>query len=381
MGRLSPGGSRRRGKKCFHGDGGKRYTIGKSIPLRTAAWAGDVPVEREGVMADLRTKYLGLELKNPLVVSSSGITGSVDGVRRCAEAGAGAVVLKSMFEELVVSGAADLDMAILQSGHPEAAEYARAELSMQLGPMPYLRFIEEVLGKVDIPVIASVNCTSPRWWVPYSRDIESAGAAALELNISHFPRGGDHEVRDIELMYAHIVDEVCARVRIPVTVKIGPYFTSIEQMVRDIAEAGAKGVVLFNRYYTVDVDTELMRFAPAMTFSSSADLQLPLRWTGLLAGRVPCDIAASTGVHDGISVVKTLLAGASASYLCTTLYRNGISYLGNIRSELESWMDDHGYASIGDFRGVAAGSSGNADVLLHRLQYLKSLDEAAKYQV
>lgn len=368
-------------KKCFSRHGRMCYTICELyFGIRAASANHGKAERREGVMADLRTKYLGLDLDNPLVVSSSGITGSVDGVRRCADAGAGAVVLKSMFEELVVSQTANLDFDILQSEHPEAADYVRAELGMQLGPVPYLRFIEDVIRHVEIPVVASVNCSSPRWWVPYARDIEAAGADALELNISHFPKGGDSDVRDIERMYSRIVEEVCGQVNIPVSVKIGPYFTSIERVVHDIAAAGARGVTLFNRYYTVDIDTERMRFIPAVTLSSPEELYLPLRWVGLLAGRVPCDIAASTGIYDGIGVVKVLLAGASAACLCSTLYRNGTAYIGEIRRDLELWLDNHGFASVEDARGAAAGPSGNADVILHRLQYLKSLDEAARYE-
>ncbi len=331
-------------------------------------------------MADLSANYMGLELDAPLVVSSSGITGSVDGIKQCAEAGAGAVALKSMFEELAASRTSGMDTDILQSEHPEAAEYVRAELGMQLGPLPYLRFIEDVMRNVDIPVIASINCTSHRWWVPYARDIQSAGADGLELNISHFPRGGDHEVRAIERQYFRIVEEVCGHVDIPVAVKIGPYFTSIESMVRGLAEAGAKGVVLFNRYYTVDVDIEHKRFTPASAFSSPEEIHLPLRWTGLLAGAVSCDIAASTGIHDGFGVVKTLMAGATVACVCTALYRHGVTYLEEIRDTLESWLDDHGHASVSDIRGVAGVRDGYADALLQRLQYIKSLDEAARYE-
>ncbi|MHB9030699.1 MAG: dihydroorotate dehydrogenase-like protein [Candidatus Latescibacterota bacterium] len=331
-------------------------------------------------MANLNTKYIGLELDNPLVVSSSGLTGSVEGVKQCADSGAGAVVLKSMFEELVVSQTANLDLDILQSEHPEAADYVRAELGMQLGPLPYLRFIEDVLRHVDIPVIASVNCISHRWWVPYAEDIEAAGADGLELNISHFPQGGDHDVRDIERQYSHIVEEVCSRVKIPVAVKIGPYFTSIESMVRELSAAGASAVVLFNRYYSVDVDIERKRFVPAVTLSSPEEITLPLRWVGLLADKVPCDLAASTGIFDGTGVVKTLMAGAAVACLSSVLYDKGVAYLAEIRRELEEWLDSHGYASVSDIRGVAGSETGNADILLHRLQYIKSLDEAAKYE-
>jgi dihydroorotate dehydrogenase (fumarate) len=331
-------------------------------------------------MANLNTKYMGLELDNPLVVSSSGLTGSVDGVKQCADSGAGAVVLKSMFEELVVSRTANLDLDILESEHPEAAEYVRAELGMQLGPLPYLRFIEDVLRHVDIPVIASVNCISHRWWVPYAEDIQSAGADGLELNISHFPQGGDRDIRDIERQYSRIVEEVCSRVNIPVAVKIGPYFTSIDTMVRDLAAAGASAVVLFNRYYSVDVDIERKRFVPAVTFSSPDEIALPLRWIGLLADTVPCDLAASTGIFDGIAVVKALMAGAAVACLSSVLYEKGIAHLAEIRRELEEWLDGHGYASVSEIRGAAGKETGNTEVLLHRLQYIKSLDEAAKYE-
>lgn len=340
-----------------------------------------LPAERTGDdMADLRTRYMGLELGNPLVVSSSGLTGSVDGVRACEDSGAGAVVLKSMFEELILSHARDLNLDLLQSEHPEAYDYVNAEIGMQLGPVPYLRFIEDVLRRVHIPVIASVNCVSPRWWVPYARDIESAGAHAIELNISHFPQGGDGDFRDIERQYARIVAEVCDQVKIPVMVKIGPYFTSLTEVAKEISAAGAKGLVLFNRYYTVDVDPETGRFAPAMTFSAPEEIFTTIRWTGLLANTLNCDIAASTGIHDAFGVVKVLMAGASAACLCTALYRNGVSYLGTVRDELNGWLDGHGYRSVLDMRGMALREEGNADVLLHRLQYIKALDEAGKYE-
>jgi dihydroorotate dehydrogenase (fumarate) len=285
-----------------------------------------------------------------------------------------------MFEELVVFQSSNLDLDILQSEHPEAAEYVRAELGMQLGPLPYLRFIEDVLRHVDIPVIASVNCISHRWWVPYAENIESAGADGIELNISHFPQGGDRDIRDIERQYSRIVEEVCSRVKIPVAVKIGPYFTSIDNMVRDLAAAGASAVVLFNRYYSIDVDIERKRFTPAVTFSSPEEISLPLRWIGLLSDKIPCDLAASTGIFDSTGVMKTLMAGASVACLSSILYKKGVSYLAEIRRELEKWLDSHGYDSVSDIRGIAGRETGNTDILLHRLQYLKSLDEAAKYE-
>jgi dihydroorotate dehydrogenase (fumarate) len=330
-------------------------------------------------MADLRTTWMGLSLECPIVVSSSGVTGSVDGVRRCEDAGAGAVVLKSMFEELIIAKSDDLDLEILKSEHPEAYEYVRAEVGMRFGPVPYLKFIEDVRKRVTIPVIASVNCISPQWWVPYAKDLESAGASAIELNISHFPQGGDSDIRDIEKRYANITAEVCGRVSVPVSVKLGYHFTSIADVARDIAAAGAKGIVFFNRYYTVDVDIEKGTFVPAMTFSAPEEISNSLRWIGLMAGKIRCDLAASTGIHDSGGVIRALMAGASVAYVCSTLYKHSPEYVADIRAGLDKWLSSHGHSSVADIRGVA-GRDGASDVLLRRLQYIKALEEAAKYE-
>lgn len=335
---------------------------------------------REVDMADLQTDYMGLTLKNPVVASSSGITGTLEGVRRCADAGAGAVVLKSMFEELIVSGSGELDLEMLQAEHPEAYEYVRAEIGMRLGPVPYLRFIEDVRREVTVPVIASVNCTSPRWWVSYAKDIESAGASAIELNISHFPRHSDTDIRDTEKLYARITEEVCGRLSIPVSVKIGPHFTSIGDVVEGIAKAGAKGIVLFNRYYSVDVDLATRSLVPAVTFSSPMELYSVIRWTGLLSGNTSCDIAASGGIHDSGGVLRVLMAGASVACIASALYRNGPEYLADIVSGVSSWLDENKFASAGDIRGMAVREKEAAGTLLHRLQYIKAFGEAEKYK-
>jgi dihydroorotate dehydrogenase (fumarate) len=331
-------------------------------------------------MADLKTNYMGLALDCPIVVSSSGVTGSVDGVRKCADAGAGAVVLKSMFEELIVTRAEDLDREIVRSQHPEAYDYVRAEFGMEIGPVPYLKFIEDVKRSVSLPVIASVNCVSSKWWVPYAKDIESAGASAIELNISHFPKDGDRDIRDIEKRYTRITEEVCGQASIPVAVKLAPQFTSLADVVRDIAAAGAKGIVLFNRYYTVDVDIATKRVVPAVTFSSPMELFEVIRWIGLLAWTTPCDFAASTGIHDSAGVIRVLMAGAAVACVCSAIYRNGPGYIADLRSGLDTWLGQNGYSSARDIRGIATRGEGAADVLLHRLQYIKALEEAAKYE-
>jgi len=320
---------------------------------------------------------MGLDLENPLVVSSSGITGSLDGVRRVADAGAGAVVLKSMFEELIIADSDNLDEVLAESTHPEAYEYIRAKIGMRLGPKPYLQFIESVGAKVSLPVVASVNCITPDWWVPYAQQIESAGAAGLELNISHFPQTGSEDPREIEKRYVEIVRTVTDRLRIPVAVKVGFYFTSPGTLMENIVDAGAKALVLFNRFYSVDVDVDEKRIVHSMTFSSPEEMRIPLRWVGLLSDRLHCDIAAQTGIHDAESIVKMLMVGATVVQLCSALYKRGIDYLDVLRRDLSTWLDENGYASTNDIRGLALKADKAQRSLLTRLQYVTALHEAS----
>jgi dihydroorotate dehydrogenase (fumarate) len=323
--------------------------------------------------------YLGLELENPIVVAASGITGSVDGARRCADAGAGAVVLKSMFEELIERDLAGVEAELLQGTHPEVLDYLRADVGKRVGALPYLEFIENVRQSVDVPVIASINCTSGNWWVPYGRRVESAGADALELNISHFPESRGESPRDIEKRYGEIVGEVSQSLSIPVAVKIGFYFTSLWSVMEDLVAAGAKGLVLFNRYYAVDVDLDTRSFVAAVGLSSPSEMNLPLRWIGLSANKLSCDLAGSTGVHDRDGVVRMLLAGATVVQVCSALYRNGPEYLAELRAGLASWLDDEGFRSVAEIRGLARRNADADESLLTRLQYVKALEEASSF--
>ena len=331
-------------------------------------------------MADLKTRYMGLELDNPIIAGSSGITGSIDGVRRCADAGAGAVVLKSMLEELIIAQSEDLEHELIQSEHPEAYEYIRAELGMQLGPRPYLKYIEDVKNHVSLPVITSVNCISSKWWIPYAQNIESAGADGLELNISHFPGRTEESSRDIEQRYSDIVAEVTGCISIPVAVKLGYYFTSVCNVIDSVVAAGARAVVLFNRYYAVDVDIDKKSITPGMTLSSPMEMLAPLRWTGLLSPETTCDIAASTGIHDSRSVIKMLMVGAAAVQVCSALYTQGPEYITTLREGIDSWLDEKGYASVADIQSAAVRDAEHTDILLKRLQYVKALEDSAKYE-
>ncbi len=332
-------------------------------------------------MVDLKTRYMGIDLDNPLVVSSSGITGRVSAIERCADAGAGAVVLRSMFEEVILAQSKNLNEQLMTSGpaHPEIYDYVRADIGMRLGPLSYLEFIEKVRKRVSIPVIASINCTSSRWWVPYAQRIESVGADGLELNISHFPGSSREESNLVEKRYAEIVHEVTSQISIPVAAKIGFYFTSLGNVMEDMVAAGAKALVLFNRYHAIDVDLDSKRLVPAIKFSSPGELMLPLRWIGLAAQQLNCDIAASTGVHDSESALKMLMVGATIVQVCSTLYRNGPDYIKELRSGLASWLDDNGYDSVDEIRGLALKNSESEQALLTRLQYVKALEEASEF--
>ena len=332
-------------------------------------------------MADLKTRYMGIDLDNPLIVSSSGITGRVASIERCANAGAGAVVLKSMFEEIIVAEANEFNDLITSSPgvHPEMYDYVSADVGMQLGPRSYLDLIEKARKKVSIPVIASINCTSARWWVPYARKIESAGADGVELNISHFPGASREDSATLEKQYAEIVHEVSSAVSIPVSAKIGFYFTSIGNVMQDMAAAGAKALVLFNRYHAIDVDLENKCLVPAIKYSSPEEFTMPLRWVGFASQQLDCDIAASTGVHDVESMLKMLMVGATSVQVCSTLYRNGPDYIKELLAGLSSWLDENGYASVDEIRGLALQNSDSEQALLTRMQYVKALEHASEF--
>jgi dihydroorotate dehydrogenase (fumarate) len=321
-------------------------------------------------MADLSTHYMGLALSNPLIVASSGLTKSVDGVKKCADAGAGAVVLKSLFEEQIAVQAKHMEENLWLYGHTEAFEYV-SKMAMPLGPRDYLKLIRDAKSAVSIPVIASLNCITPRWWTDFAGQLEGAGADAIELNIAVMPSDPEHTSGKIETIYFDIVESIKACIGIPLAVKIGPYFTSVARMARELADRGVAALVLFNRFYQIDIDIEKVEIAPGLRFSSPDEISLPLRWIALLAGHVECDLAASTGVHDGAGMVKQLLAGATAVEVCSALYEKGIDHIGAIIRDVETWMAGHGFEKIDDLRGKLSRDVTESPELYERLQYIK----------
>ncbi len=321
-------------------------------------------------MADLSVTYMGLKLANPLIVAASSLTNTVEKIQRCQEAGAGAVVLKSLFEEQIEAQTEEIEAESGPYFHPEAFDYVR-QMGMRLGQDDYLNLIEQAKKQVSIPVIASLNCVTPKWWLSYAAQIARAGADAIELNIALLPTDPRRTAEEIEKTYERIVEGISRKVELPVAVKLGPYFTSLPQTARSLRQAGAAALVLFNRFYQLDFDIEKLALAPGYHLSSPDEIYLPLRWIAILSTQVGCDLAASTGVHDGVGVVKQLLAGAKAVEICSALYQKGVGRLSSIRDELAAWMQKHNYGSIEEFRGKMTMESSEKPEYYERLQYIK----------
>lgn len=323
-------------------------------------------------MADLSTSYLGLQLHNPVIVASCSLVNTVDGAERCADAGAGAVVLKSLFEEQIEADTNLLQQNVWLAGHAEAFDYVR-NMGIELGSRDYLTLVEKAKKKLSIPVIASLNCITPTWWTDYAKRIENAGADALELNIAVLPSDPSRTGDAIEHLYFKILEAVKKSVKIPIAVKIGPYFTSIARMTHELCKRGASALVLFNRFYQLDINIENLALAPGYRLSSREEISLSLRWISLLAGRIKCDLAAATGVHDGTDVIKQLLAGASAVQVCSTLYLNGVKYIDTILTQIAAWMNQHKFDSIDQLKGKLSQAESDRPELYERLQYIKAL--------
>ena len=301
-------------------------------------------------MANLNTSYIGLQLKNPLIVSSSGLTDNPDKVKKAAEAGAGAVVLKSLFEEQINFEAGRLINGN-QSGYPEAMDYIR-NYSKSNSLDEYLALIENAKKSVDIPVIASINCVSVNDWIGFSKQIEAAGADALELNAYFIPTDKKQDSGSYEKMYFDLAARVKETVDIPVALKLGSNFTNLIHIITQLYFRKVEGVVLFNKFYEPDIDVNKLKFRPGGVFSNPSDISRTLRWTSIISDQVPnIDIAASTGVHDGKSAVKLLLAGATTVQVCSILYKNGVNFLQTMLQDIESWMNDQGFDTVGNFRG------------------------------
>ena len=326
---------------------------------------------------DLTTSYLGLELKNPIIAGSCGLTGTLNGVISLEEQGAGAVVLKSIFEEeILLDVNARLKEAkespMIYSGLSETLDYIDLHIREE-NLKKYLQLIQDVKKAVSIPVIASINCISHEDWIHFTRRMEDAGADALELNV--FLNPADFKNKEFEKAYFMIIEKVLAAVRIPVAIKISKYFTRLGLTVKALSETGIAGLVMFNRFYTPDIDIERIELTTPRIFSTRDELNETLRWVAVLSERISCNIAASTGIHTGEDVIKVLLAGATAVQVVSTLYRNGPEQLHGMLKKLEDWMKAKGFESLDQFRGKISRMYGADPAAFERMQFMKHFSD------
>jgi dihydroorotate dehydrogenase (fumarate) len=326
-------------------------------------------------VTDLTTFYLGLQLRSPLVASCSPITGEIDSLQRLEEAGIGAVVLPSLYEEEIVAAELELDR-VLDTGaesYPEALTYFPDLQDYDVGPEGHLRLVEDAKAKLAVPVIASVNASSPGGWTGYARQLEDAGADAIELNIYRVAADPARSGAEVEQDYIDIVTEVRAALRVPLAVKIGPFFSSMAHMANRVVAAGADGLVLFNRFYQPDLNLETLMVEPRVELSDSRDLRLPLRWIAILHGQVRASIAATSGVHTAADVAKVLLVGADVAMMTAALLRNGPGHVAVLERELLAWMAEREYDSVAQLRGSASQRGAENPSAFERSQYIKAL--------
>jgi dihydroorotate dehydrogenase (fumarate) len=320
---------------------------------------------------DLSTKYMGLNLKNPIIVSSSKLTSEINSIKKCVDVGAGAIVLKSLFEEqLIADSDALMDQDIKYFWFPEAIDHINKH-SKEHGVKQVLDLIKKIKNYTDIPVIASINCFSTHEWPKFAKSLEDAGADGIELNIAIFPFDQKIPSLEIENQYVEIVKEVKKYVNLPVSVKLSNYFTNLTQIIHRLDDAGVDGLVLFNRLYRPDIDIEKETIIRQNLLSAPEEVTKALRWVALLSGKVKCHIAGGTGIHDYQGVVKHLLAGAYATQISSTLYNHGISYIDTMLDGLEKWMKKHKYNNIDEFRGKICKLEEGCDSKFERIQYLK----------
>lgn len=324
-------------------------------------------------MADLKTNYLGLSLKNPLIVGSSELTSNIENIKGMQEAGAAAVVLKSLFEEEIVLEMQAQMKRMSTSGfvYPETMDMYEHLEGGENNSSKYLSLIENAKKNIDIPVIASINCVTSEEWTYFPKKIEEAGADALELNIFVLPTDLNRDAAENEKIYFDIVKEVKSKVNIPVSLKISHYFSNLAAIIKRFADTGIDGLVLFNRFYSPDFDIENMKVVASSVFSSPDDLTTSLRWIAIMRNRIDCHLAASTGVHSGSALIKQILAGADAVQIVSTIYKNGRPQIKKMLTDLNDWMDTKKYNSIDDMKGLMAQDKNTNPADYERMQFVE----------
>ncbi len=324
---------------------------------------------------DLSTTYMGLRLAHPIVSSAGPWAGTLDRIKRLEDAGAAAIVLPSLFEEQLEAESTILDHYLNYGTETfaEALSYFPNMTSYNVGPEGYLNLIRRAKDATSVPIIASLNGVSNGGWTEYARQIEQAGADAIELNIYYVAAEMDTTSVEVEQRYLDALVEVKSVVRIPVAVKIGPFFSALANMAQRLASAGANGIVLFNRFYQPDFDLEALEVTPHLVLSHSDELRLPLRWIAILYGRIKPSLALSTGVHTHIDVLKGLMAGASVTMMGSALIKNGVMHIRSVLNALREWMEQHEYVSVAQMRGSLSQQSVANPAAFERANYMKVL--------
>lgn len=332
-------------------------------------------------MSKMSTSYLGLSLTGPIIASSSPLTGKLDTLRQLEDAGVSAVVLPSLFEEEIVAEELSLHASLEQGTNTfaEAADFIPATDLGDLGPDRHIKRVEEAKRTLSIPVISSVNATHPGSWSRYAQIMVDAGADAIELNVYSVAADASRSAADVEAAYLDVVREVRAAVDIPLAVKLSPYFSSLAQFAHRIVEAGADGLVLFNRFYTPDIDLSSLSVLPKVELSDSHDLRLPLRWLGILSPQLPnTSLAASSGVHTAADVVKALLVGADVAATTSAVLRHGPAHVQTMLDGVENWLDENDYESVSQLRGSMSAAGVEDPSTFERGNYIRTL---SSYQV
>ena len=326
---------------------------------------------------DLSTTYLGLKLRSPLVPAASPLSEEIDNIKQMEDAGAAAVVIYSLFEEQLRQDRLELAQNMDQGtfSNPEALTFFPEPEEFRLGPDEYLEHIAKAKAAVKMPVIASLNGSSTGGWTRYAKAIEQAGADALELNIYYIPTDLNLSSTRVEQNYIDILKAVKSEISIPVAVKLSPFFTNFANMAKRLDEAGADGLVLFNRFYQPDIDLESLEIRPNILLSTPMAMRVPLRWVALLFGKLRANLAATSGIHRASDVLKMLMAGADVTMLCSALIRHGVRQLSVIERDLVAWMEEHEYQSVSQLKGSLSQKNCADPSAFERAQYMKAISQ------
>ncbi len=323
-------------------------------------------------MIDLSTQYLGLTLRNPIIIGSSGLTASIEKIQELEQNGAGAIVLYSLYEEQIMNAIDAKRVANIYAPYTnKSVEYYKNEFTFD----QYLQLIKEAKSKISIPVIASINCVSPREWVSYVKKIRDAGADALELNMYIVPNDVKYNVEEVEKIYFELIKKLSTHITLPTALKIPHYFTSLANMMLNLSKANIAGLVLFNRFLMQDVDIANESIVTSHKYSSPQDHLLLIKWIYQLADKVECDLAAATGIHDSAAIIKALLVGAKATQIVSAIYKNGPDYIQTMIKGIKDWMTEHKYHSLHDFIGKLHLDKIKKPMIYERMEFIQQFSK------